>query len=158
MATKPITESTDFTNDELDGLLDFGALPVGGVTIQPVQEREFKNDGDGKLKYEAFMAEPIVIKIHSTADKNEPPGAEVALNGVKAYIPREKPVRLPRAFVEILARSQIRVYSQKRNPDPAADEGMMTKRHVGASYPFSVIEDKNPRGRAWLQRVVHESA
>ena len=156
MATN--TESTDYTNIELNGLLDFGALPVGGLTVQPVAEREFKSDKDGKLQYEKFMAEPIVIKIHATADKNEPPGAEVALNGVKVYIPREKPVRLPRAFVEILARSQVRNYSQQRNPDPMADEGMFTRRHVGASYPFSVIEDKNARGRAWLQRVVHESA
>lgn len=156
MATK--TESSDFTNTELDGTIDFSALPVGGLTVQPVTEREFKNTPEGNLAYEKFMAEPIVIKIHSTADKNEPPGAEVALNGVKVYIPREKPVRLPRAFVEILARSQVRAYSQQRNPDPNADEGMFTKRHVGASYPFNVIEDKNPRGRAWLQRVVHESA
>ena len=156
MATS--TESTDFTNPELDGTIDFSALPVGGLTVQPVEEREFKNTKEGNLAYEKFMAEPIVIKIHSTADKNEPPGAEVALNGVKVYIPRERPVRIPRAFVEILARSQVRNYSQQRNPDPMADEGMFTRRHVGASYPFSVIEDKNARGRAWLQRMVHESA
>lgn len=150
-------ESTDFVNPELNGLIDFGALPVGGVTVMPVTEREFKNDQEGKLAYEKFMAEPIVIRIHRTADKNEPPIAELGLNGVKAFVPRDKPVRLPRAYVEILARSQVRNYSQERNPDPNADEGMFTKRHGGASYPFQVIKDDNPRGRAWLARITHES-
>lgn len=153
-------QSTDYASDELNGVIDFSALPVGGVTIEPVtlREREFKVDADGVLAYEKFMAEPIVIRIHNTGNKNEPPIAEVGLNGTKIDIPRDKPVRLPRAYVEILARSQIRRYEQRNNPDPTAMEGTSHHRKVGFDYPFEVIEDKHPKGRAWLQRVMRESA
>lgn len=153
-------ESTDFTNPELTGLIDFSALSTGGLSITPiaVEEREFGTGAEAQAKYEAFMGEPVVIKIHSTSDKNEPLVADLALNGVRCVVPREKPVRLPRAFVEILARSQVRNYSQERVANPDATEGMVTKRHVGSSFPFMVLQDKNPKGQAWLRRVTHESA
>lgn len=154
------TEASDFISDELNGVIDYASLPVGGVTVEAVQMtgREFKADGEGKIAYEKFMAEPIIIKIHATANQNEAPVAEVGLNGVKINIPREKPVRLPRAYVEVLARSQFRRYRQVNNPDPTAAEGTSHIRTVGQDYPFEIIEDKHPKGRAWLQRIMRESA
>lgn len=161
MAGKRATESTDFENDELRGVIDFSMLPTGGVSVQPVTvaEREFDTRTvDGLAAYEKFMSEPITIKVHATADKNEPPVADISLHGIRCPIPRERPVRVPRAFVEVLARSQVRAYSQERDPNPDATEGMRTRRHGGSSYPFQVLHDPNPKGRAWLQRVMHESA
>lgn len=153
-------ENTDYQNPELSGLIDFADLSTGGLSITPVQaeEREFGNTIEGIAKYEAFMKEPVVIRIHSTSDKNEPFVADLALNGVRCVVPRERPVRIPRAFVEVLARSQVRNYSQERVTNPDAVEGMMTKRHTGCSFAFAVLQDKNPRGQAWLRRVTHESA
>jgi len=153
-----VIENTDHLNPELRGLIDFSNLATGGMSIQPISEREFKNDAEGLAAYEKFMAEPVVVKIHSTADKNEPPFADLGLNGVPCPVPRERPVRIPRAFLEVLARSQVRVYTQERNPNPDAAEGMRTQRKTGASYPFQVLEDKNPKGAAWLRRVMYESA
>lgn len=154
---RPI-ENTDYENPELRGLIDFSALPTGGYSVQPVTEREFANDKEGQAAYEAFMREPIVLKIHSTTDKNEPLVADVALNGVKCPMPREKPIKVPRAFVEVLARSQNRAYEQERVPDPDAAEGYKTRRTTGVQFPFSVLHDPSPKGRAWLQRITHESA
>lgn len=160
MARTREVEATDYINPELDGVIEFEQIRRQGmVMIQPVTDREFNTlDEEGKTAYEAFMNERIVIRIHETTDKNEPPYAFVGDNGDCVWIPRARPVRLPRKFVETLARSQVRAYHQQRDPNPNADEGMQTFRRVGASYPFSVIEDKNPRGRAWLARVTHESA
>lgn len=153
------TESTDYLSGELSGVVDLMSLGSGmGPQVQAITEREFKNTIEGNLEYEKFMREPVVIRISSTNDKNEPPFAFVGENGVNVWIPREKPVRLPRCFVETLARSQVRNYRQERNPDPNADEGMTTRRSGGASYPFAVISDPSPRGQAWLRRVTHESA
>lgn len=156
------TESTDFLSGELNNVIDFTQLQVRtGIApaIEAISEREFEtHTKQGKLEYEKFMQEPVVIKIHKTTDKNEPPTVGLGCNGMQIYVPRERPVRLPRFFVENLARSQERIYRTERNPDPNADEGMFTKRHSGASFPFSVLKDDNPKGRAWLARVTHESA
>lgn len=153
------TQATDFISRELDNVIDFGALPVGGFSVQPITEREFDmSNPEGCAAYEKFMAMPIVVKIHSASDANAPQVCEVGLNGVKVVIPRDKPVRIPRAFVENIARSQTRGYRQERIADPMADEGMRTRRFVGTDYPLAVIEDKHPKGRAWLERIMRESA
>lgn len=148
-------QSEDYRSTELDGVVDFAMLRTGGpLRVDPVGEREFKDIAE----YEKFMAEQVVIRIHSTPDKNEPPAAFIGENGAGVWIPRNVKVRLPRSYVETLARSQSRSYRTDRNPDPNADEGMVTKTTSGACYPFEVLQDPNPRGRAWLQRVTHESA
>lgn len=154
------THSTDYLNPELTGVVEFEQIMRNTLaSVQPVSDREFDLTSDeGKLAYEQFMNERIVITIHETTDKNEPTHAYVGDNGVGVWIPRGRPVRLPRKYVETLARSQIRAYYQERDPNPHADEGIITKRRGGAAYPLSVLEDKNPKGRAWLQRVTHESA
>lgn len=151
-------ESTDYENRELRGVVDFMHLPTGGVSIQPVTEREFDmTKPEGKLAYEKFMTEPVVIRIHGTADKNEPAVADLRLNGIACPLPREVSIRIPRAFVEALAQTQQRTYSQEDVENPRATEGKRTRRHTGSQFPFAVLEDKNPRGRAWLERVKYAS-
>lgn len=154
--TRREVESSDYLNKEMAGVVDFMKLRSGAVVT--VTEREFKSTPEGNLEYEQFMQQPVIIKIASTNDKNEPAYAYVGDNGVSVWIPRETRVRLPRCFVETLARSQARNYRQERNPDPNADEGMITRRTGNPGYPFAVISDPDPRGRAWLERVTHESA
>lgn len=153
-------ENTDLENPELRGVIDFSMLSTGGISIEPIPKRELEFDTskpEGRLAYEKFMTEPVIIVIHNTDNDNEPPIADVSLNNVKCPIPRNVPVRIPRAFVEVLARSQTRSYRQQRVADPDAAEGMKTKRMTGASFPFRVLRDKNPKGEAWLRRVMHES-
>lgn len=153
------TQATDYLSREMAGVIDFGSLPVGGYSVQPITDREFDTSKPEQLaEYEKFMAMPIVVKIQSTGDPNSPQVCEVGLNGVKVTIPRDKPVRIPRAFVENIARSQTRGYRQDRVADPMADEGMKTRRIIGTDYPMAIIEDKHPKGRAWLERITRESA
>jgi hypothetical protein len=62
-----------------------------------------------------------------------------------------------RKYLEILARMKETKYNQ-RTPNPAApDQIEMVARH-GLAYPFELVDDKNPRGRAWLQNVLAEPA
>lgn len=157
MARQAPVENTDYLNNEIEGVIDFSFLSTGGTSIQAVTEREFPNTPEGNVAYEAFMREPVVIRIHSTTNENEPFVADISLNGVPCPLPREVPLRIPRAFVEVVASSQIRAYRQERVGDPDASEGMRTKRTTGASFPFQVLQDKNPRGRAWLERITHSS-
>lgn len=151
-------EATDYRSPELDNAIDFSFLATGGTSIQPVNEREFPSTAEGKLEYEQFMRQPVTIRIHKTSNPNDIPSVPVGLNGVQAWLPRDKPIKIPRAFVEVLAQAQVRNYRQERESDPDAAEGMRTRRYGGLEYPFEVIHDPHPKGRAWLNRIVHGGA
>ena len=106
---------------------------------------------------EAFMNELVTILVHSTTDENQAPHVIVNCNGVNQPIMRGVPMQVKRKYVEILARMKETRYNQvTRNPS-APDQIDMVARH-GLSYPFDLVEDKNPKGRAWLNHVLAEPA
>ena len=106
---------------------------------------------------EAFMNEQVTIMVHSTTDENQPPQVIVNCNGMNQPIIRGYPTTIKRKYVEILARMKETKYSQvTRNPS-APDQIDLVARH-GLSYPFDLVEDANPRGRAWLTNVMAEPA
>lgn len=150
--TRRTIDSQDLMSDELDGVLDFMQIRLGAPQIEPEKAREWKD----KAEAEAFMNEPLVIRVHTTNDKNAPPSVFVGLNGEGGWIPRGVKVRLRRKFVERLAQSQSASFSTQQKADPHADEGMEIKRTSGQEYPFEVLHDPNPKGRAWLARITRE--
>lgn len=106
---------------------------------------------------EAFMNELVTVVVHSTTDENQPPQVIVNCNGVNQPIIRGYPTEIKRKYVEILARMKETRYSQ-HTPNPSEpDRIVMSARH-GLAYPFDLVEDKNPRGRAWLNNVLAEPA
>ena len=106
---------------------------------------------------EAFMNELVTVMVHSTTDENQPNHVVVNCNGMNQPLIRGVPTTVKRKYVEILARMKETKYTQvTRNPS-APDQIDMVARH-GLSYPFDLVEDKNPRGRAWLQNVLAEAA
>jgi hypothetical protein len=106
---------------------------------------------------EAFMNEQVTIMVHSTTDENQPPQVIVNCNGMNQPIYRGYPTTVKRKYVEILARMKETKYSQVTRNPAAPDQIDMVARH-GLSYPFDLVEDKNPRGRAWLNNVLAEPA
>lgn len=106
---------------------------------------------------EAFMNELVTVLVHSTTDENQPAQIIVNCNGVNQPIVRGLPMQIRRKYVEILARMKETKYSQVTRNPAAPDQIDMIARH-GLAYPFDLIEDKNPRGRAWLNNVLAEPA
>lgn len=106
---------------------------------------------------EAFMNEFVTVLVHSTTDENQAPHVIVNCNGTNQPIIRGVPTKVRRKYVEILARMKETKYNQV-TPNPAApDISHMQARH-GLAYPFDLVDDANPRGRAWLQNVLAEPA
>lgn len=106
---------------------------------------------------EAFMNELVTVMIHSTTDENQPPHVIVNCNGVNQPIVRGMPMKVRRKYVEILARMKETKYTQI-TPNPAAPDVSHMQARSGLAYPFDLISDDNPRGRAWLQNVLAEPA
>lgn len=106
---------------------------------------------------EAFMNEIVTVMVHATTDENQAPTVIVNCNGVNQPIQRGVPTPIRRKYLEILARMKETKYTQV-TPNPAApDVSEMRARH-GLAYPFELVADDNPKGRAWLNNVLAEPA
>lgn len=106
---------------------------------------------------EAFMNEQVLIMVHSTTDENQSPHVLVNCNGTNQPIIRGVPTTVRRKYLEILARMKETRYTQM-TPNPAAPDLTEMRARHGLAYPFDLIEDKNPKGRAWLNNVLAEPA
>lgn len=106
---------------------------------------------------EIFMNEHVTVMVHSTTDENQSPHVIVNCNGINQPIMRGVPTSVRRKYVEILARMKETKYSQRTANPAAPDQIDMVARH-GLAYPFELLEDKNAKGRAWLNNVLAEPA
>lgn len=106
---------------------------------------------------EAFMNELVEVLVHSSTDENQSPHVILNCNGTNQPIMRGVPTKVRRKYVEILARMKETKYSQVTRNPAAPDQIDMIARH-GLAYPFELLNDNNPRGRAWLQNVLAEPA
>ena len=134
---------------------------VRGIEIKADQETVepiVGNQDFAKLAAdEAFLNEHVEVIVHPTTDENQPSQFIVNVNGTNQPIIRGVQMSIRRKYVEVLARMKETKYTQV-TPNPAApDVSEMRARH-GLCYPFEVVRDDNPRGRAWLQHVMAEAA
>jgi hypothetical protein len=106
---------------------------------------------------EAFMNELVTVMVHQTTDENQAPHVIVNCNGTNQPIIRGVPTKVRRKYVEILAHMKETKYSQHLANPSVPDSIEMIARH-GLAYPFDLIEDDNPRGRAWLTHVLAQPA
>jgi len=134
---------------------------VQGMEIiddEPVIETVAESRDFSKLASdEAFMNELVTVMVHSTTDENQPNHVVVNCNGMNQPLIRGVPTTVKRKYVEILARMKETKYTQVTRNASAPEQIDMIARH-GLSFPFDLVEDKNPRGRAWLQNVLAEAA
>ena len=107
------------------------------------------------LEMEAFMAEPVTVMIHDSNDANDVDLVSVQVNGIIQYFQRGTPQTVKRYFVERLARAKRTTFSQDLDERLGEAMNHLKPRHA-LKYPFSVIEDKNPRGSAWLRQILAE--
>lgn len=115
---------------------------------------EITNDIDSA----AFFNEKVDIIVHESTDPAAIPIPQLNVNGVNQFFIRGQKQSVRRMFVARLARMKQTRYTQQIINDPAS--GNVIQRmvpHVGLRYPFSVIHDPNPKGPAWLQKILAEA-
>jgi hypothetical protein len=138
-----------------------GDIVVGGIVVDQGQSIEPVLGPEGLSKIaaeEAFMNEILEIEIQETADENAAPNGCLTVNGIFQPWVRGVPIRMRRMFVEVLARNKETKYTPQ---EPSFQNPMATNTPVGKTgfvLPFAVLEDPNPRGRAWLAAIKAEPA
>ncbi len=108
------------------------------------------------MALEAFMNEPVTIMVHESTEEDEPDLVLVGVNGVTQYLKRGDAQTVKRKYVEVLARAKLTDYKQNLDPQLGELMNRLKQRHA-LKYPFSVIEDRNPKGGAWLKSILAEA-
>lgn len=119
--------------------------------VEPVTDERAAKDA---IEFEAFMNEPVKIVVMETGEEGSLQVITPCVNRVNQPIVRGQEIVVKRKFVEALARCRTTKYQQRHNPierDKIENVPITVQ-----TYPFSVLEDRNPKGRAWLQGIVAE--
>jgi len=112
-----------------------------------------------------FYDEPVTIRLEPTAEKHAPTslpvwvngkGAEVFLNGgwVEAtHLPVGIELIIKRKALAVIAGAKVdQVETEVRDKDSERPVNLV-KRHTSVVSSFTVLEDRNPMGAAWLTEL-----
>lgn len=149
MARKGIEATNEYLGSEESFSID--AIGTGVKDLEIID----KVVPSESMSLEAFMHEPVSIVVHDSSDINDVELVQVSVNGNQIFIQRNQPTVVKRCFVERLARAKRTSYTQ--DLDDRLGEAMNNmKPRNSLRFPFSVIEDKNPKGSAWLRGILAE--
>lgn len=101
----------------------------------------------------AFNEQELTIRLEPTQDKNAPLFVDVSVNGVTVWIPVNKPFKIKRKFVGVLASCKtdaIDTFEKETHDGNTIPE---MSRRTSIRHPFSVIQDPDPRGYDWLIKL-----
>lgn len=118
------------------------------------QSELFVDDADG-LKMEAFMNEIVTVRVHPIGADGEIPVISVCVNGQNQNIIRGIDQPIKRKYLEVLARTRTTNFEQRIKRDEPDNINMDP--NTSLTYPFAVVTDRNPNGRAWLKTILEES-
>lgn len=143
------------------GLKDFEATSVkagSSFTLSEIHDHRAVEGVEGEslndaVALEAFMNEKILIHVYPDGASGALEVITPSVNGVNQPIIRGREQLVKRKYVEVLARSRIITYRQEV-ADPSRPENIQMTPLANMTAPFVVREDKNPRGRAWLEHIM----
>lgn len=117
-----------------------------------------------------FAEEPVTIRLEPSSDMNAATmhpiwcngkGCEVLINGKwceMTYLPVGRNWTVKRKYVAILAGAKIdKINTIKGSVNDENPENRIS-RITTSVVTFSVVEDKNPRGAAWLAELIRRNS
>lgn len=129
---------------------------------EQVVEPEFDVAGvSAKAEKLAFLCEKVTVMLAEESDPNNPePLVFLSVNGRgpmpggSPWVPRGVPVVMERYYVEGLARAKPISVQTVDALDADNFKTKKIRRTSALRYPFTVIEDRNPRGSAWVRNLL----
>jgi len=104
----------------------------------------------------AFMDEKVLVFIFDSNEKNAEKVINVFNDGTPQRFVRGEWTIAKRKYVEVLARSKPFSVATPEIDDGDGGRTTSIRTTAGLLYPFD-MRDKNPAGKAWLQRVLAEA-
>lgn len=121
--------------------------------IEPVERVVPKS----KLDALKFMEDILTVRVHESSNENDHPRPQVWNDGrTFVFIPGRE-MKVARKFVEVLARAKRTTRGLKKVTDDHGVDSYEYPARTACLYPFSVIHDPSPRGKAWLDAILAEA-
>lgn len=111
---------------------------------------------ESKEDYELFMNQTVTVAIHEVSDEWAEQMFSVEMHPKKIWFQRGKSRKCPRWAVELLARARPVGFRNVEQTNDLGEKEVIYPWRSGLRYPFAVIEDPDPRGRGWLENILHE--
>lgn len=112
-------------------------------------------DGDSaKARELAFMEEYIDILVAESTNPNDQPLVPLWVNGRPQWLMRGEVTRVKRYYADRLGRARnedVKVTVAKNADGEVVNR---TFKPTALAFPFSVVEDRNPLGKAWLASLM----
>lgn len=142
------------TKRDLDHLNTFVGAPDASIdTVSQDEALRLKDVAE----LEAFMNERVLVQVPRDTNPEAPPVVILSVNGRNQVVPRgNTPVFMRRMYLEVLARMKQSNFSQE--VQEGVEKRIITHEHEALVYPFNVLLDPNPKGPAWLMRVMESAS
>jgi hypothetical protein len=113
----------------------------------------------------AFMEEPVTIRIEPSSDKNAAGAFPIWVNGKPAevyqnnrwdeigYLPVGRVLVVKRKVLEVIIRAKVDTVSTRILEMDSERPNNVVQRFTSPVHSFSIIEDRNPRGAAWVTEL-----
>lgn len=131
----------------------FGPIFLEAANVETVDGPDWKD----KAAELAFLEEPVIVRVAESTDKNASHVVETWVNGIAQRFWRGQPQVVKRKFVAALASAKETAYSQEHYQDGNGLDAIRNHQHTAPRYPFTVLRDDNPRGEAWLTRLLAQA-
>lgn len=117
----------------------------------------------------AFQEEPVMIVLNPSAEKNAPTAFPVWVNGKGAevfqsgqwmeigYLPVGRPLTIKRKYLEVIIRSKLDAVTTAHEDSSVERPRNEIRRATSSVHSYSILEDKNPKGRAWAQEMIRRN-
>lgn len=130
-----------------------GDARLDEAQIEVVSGPLFKDHAEALM----FNEELVTVMFHPTPDKNASAFVEVWVNGRSQFFIRGMKQTVKRKFIECAARGKECTYTQEEYKDARGNNAIRNIPSHTLKNPFSLLEDKNPRGgHAWMQNLLQE--
>lgn len=108
------------------------------------------------IDQEVFMRDEMEIILMEPGNENDAQFCEVNVNGDYRLLMRNgEPQRLRRYHVAVLAQAKQSRVRQKKIVAPDGSMGFQEENVLSLVYPFSVLNDPNPKqGAPWLRQIL----
>jgi len=106
---------------------------------------------------EAFMNEKVKILVSQGQGDGELAVISPSVNGIQQPIVRGLTQVVKRKYLEALVHTVTTSYNQTVQNPAAPDQISMVPRTTH-TFPVALVEDTNPRGRSWFERLTERAA
>lgn len=119
-----------------------------------VIETDSVHMGMDAVETEKFMHEKVCIRIEPQSHEGAYKHVPMAVGSDYRLLPVGKPVWIERKFVEVLERARMRE-GKPTDVDHNSQVNELAKIEYVTkhSFPYTVLEDRNPKGSYWLQKM-----